>query len=528
MFIGAKLHISNIVFNSEHRKVSRVLGVDNEQECRKLSEERLLAVIMEDKLKEIQAIAESVGISRKGSKVDIENRIKSTINDKDTFNKVFKKMFGSSGGWRSFACVHCIIYAVKFLLRAESLRESLDVMRSFKHRPNILICDMAHMVARHGNKTCINLFAPFRGHVAEATEENIAFAKDGNLHVSFLWLHSSMFTVVNYFGGTHPVTGSNNHFALFDKFHKTNLSDAKEVISRTCCIKEVRGRINRKAVEEIHSMCDLNINFMNRMNPVTHIFMFRSIIDLKNEELNALKLCSLQSNSNMSIALDHLGRAIFRQEDQLGPDTRSWGNQTTEEAPNTIHSMESEHCVKNDDVSEFRDQLNRDMKANPSPNHTTSNAVFECRQQRPVYGFQLTLLEEHEIKSDFSKATEPDYVDQSTGEKGTHSFNKNDVTDPDHTIVTVADGKEITDENTEPLQHFRGRDLGEDNSGETPMKKSKCTSRYARKGKSETNQHEDSEYNVYSCSQGLKRIFYDHFMRKCLLDCEVAPVFKSF
>ena len=427
-FIGAKSRIGNTVFNSEHRKVSRVLGVDNELECRELSEERLCAVIMEGKLREIQAIAESVGISRKGSKLDIVNRIKSTINNKDTFNKVFKKMFGSSGGWLSFACVHGIIYAAKFLLRAESPRDYIDVMRSFKHRPNILICDMAHMVARHENKTCRNLFAPFEGRVAEATEENIAFAKDGNLHVSFPWLHSSMFTVLNSFGGTHPVTGSNNHFALFDKFHESNSSDAKEVLRRIGCVKELRGRINSEAVEQIHGMYDLNINFMNRMNPVTHIFMFRSIIDLKNEELNALKLRSLQSDLNMSIAFDHLGRAIFRQEEQLGADARTGGNQTTEEAPNTIHSMESEHRVRNDDVFEISDQLKGDMKTNPSPNHTSSKAEFECTQQSPVYDFELTELEERETKSDFSNATEPDYFDHSTGEKGTHSFNKNDVT----------------------------------------------------------------------------------------------------
>ncbi|CAG2222369.1 unnamed protein product [Mytilus edulis] len=57
------------------------------------------------------------------------------------------------GGWLIAACPHSVVYAAKSLLRGESPRDFVDLMRSFKHRPNILICDIANRVAASGIKS---------------------------------------------------------------------------------------------------------------------------------------------------------------------------------------------------------------------------------------------------------------------------------------------------------------------------------------------------------------------------------------
>ena len=49
-------------------------------------------------------------------------------------------------------CTHVIIYGVTFLLRSESPRDYIDMLRSMTQIRNVLICDMAHMAAIQGNK----------------------------------------------------------------------------------------------------------------------------------------------------------------------------------------------------------------------------------------------------------------------------------------------------------------------------------------------------------------------------------------
>ena len=45
-----------------------------------------------------------------------------------------------------------------------------------KDQPNVVLIDMAHMVAAHGNLRKPGMFSPFQGQVAAATEANIEAA----------------------------------------------------------------------------------------------------------------------------------------------------------------------------------------------------------------------------------------------------------------------------------------------------------------------------------------------------------------
>ena len=80
------------------------------------------------------------------------------------------------------------IYEVKFLLRSESPRDYIDMLRSMKHRPNVLLCDMTHMVAVEGNRFHEDFFCPFEGCVVESTVGNMETAKPGDRSVSFSFL----------------------------------------------------------------------------------------------------------------------------------------------------------------------------------------------------------------------------------------------------------------------------------------------------------------------------------------------------
>ena len=172
------------MYNSESRKIHWETG-EIEIDCRELSEERLIETMFESKLNDLRKLARKVGVSCKGRKLDIINRINDGLGSRnEKFNKVFQKFVGCSGGWLTVACPHGIIYAVKFLLRGESPRDYLDVLRSLKHKPNVFINDMAHIVAKHGNIHHGNFFKPHDGRVARPTPENIARGMVGlYLHV---------------------------------------------------------------------------------------------------------------------------------------------------------------------------------------------------------------------------------------------------------------------------------------------------------------------------------------------------------
>ena len=190
-YIGPRTRAGEYVVNSEYNKINKD-SCEAEPDCREITQERLLEHILESKTPEIQKLARKVNVSARGSKLDIINRIKDALGRKnDKVNKIFKKIFGCSGGWLTVACRHGIIYAVKFLLRAESLRDYIDILRSMKFKPNILICDTAHIVADHGNRTEPEFFKPFNGRVAESTPENIRSALTGTFEVLLPWLNNN-------------------------------------------------------------------------------------------------------------------------------------------------------------------------------------------------------------------------------------------------------------------------------------------------------------------------------------------------
>ena len=84
-----------------------------------------------------------------------------------------------SGGWLTFSCPHGVVYYLKFLLRSDSSCDYIDCLLSMKHIPNVVLIDMAHIIAKHvlmlrredvqnyANNEEGVLFEPYFGRVAE-------------------------------------------------------------------------------------------------------------------------------------------------------------------------------------------------------------------------------------------------------------------------------------------------------------------------------------------------------------------------
>jgi hypothetical protein len=90
-----------------------------------------------------------------------------------------------------------------------------------KHKPNITIIDITNLVAAYGNNRKKEMFSPHNGMVVDPTPENIKRAKAGELQISLDWLNNFQSTRTQECDA-HPITGSNDHFSLFDRFHKSN------------------------------------------------------------------------------------------------------------------------------------------------------------------------------------------------------------------------------------------------------------------------------------------------------------------
>ena len=187
-------------------------------------------MLSQSKASDVAKLAKTLGLKNCGSKLVAIMKIKSLISNNDEkFKKIFSKFRGCSGGWLSATCPHGVVYVLKFVLRAESPKDYVDVLLSMKFQPNICIIDMAHMVVAHGNKKKKNMFLPNDGMVSEISEENIEKVWLGTLSVSLPWLEKENASTTSVIDDVHPVTGSSTHLCLFGRFHERNTVKRKEI-----------------------------------------------------------------------------------------------------------------------------------------------------------------------------------------------------------------------------------------------------------------------------------------------------------
>jgi hypothetical protein len=129
-FISRNSRSGPVIVNTEHKESEQT-----EWGIRKgLSRNhrgRLVELLQHSPRHEIESFAKTLGAKTTGAKIDIISRIKLAISkDNHKFRKAFSKLWGSSGGWVSGTCTHGVIYCLKFVLRAESPRDYIDLILS--------------------------------------------------------------------------------------------------------------------------------------------------------------------------------------------------------------------------------------------------------------------------------------------------------------------------------------------------------------------------------------------------------------
>ncbi|KAK1885425.1 Lysine--tRNA ligase [Dissostichus eleginoides] len=115
------------------------------------------------------------------------------------------------------------------------------------------------------------------------TPDNIKQAKDGKLKVSLPWLNCKKLVPDPE---CHPITGSAEHYALYDRFHEDNTKDARDALRRLGLVPQLAGQINSQVAEQLFARMKKNNYFLNMALPTTHLFLMRNIIHHYNVHKN--------------------------------------------------------------------------------------------------------------------------------------------------------------------------------------------------------------------------------------------------
>ncbi|KAL1250956.1 hypothetical protein QQF64_018752 [Cirrhinus molitorella] len=307
-WIGRNTRKSNQCLNTEFQKIHQ----PKEAELCEItvSEDRLKNELYKKKVSVIRKLCKECGVDSIGSKSDLLERLSSEMKSRQTYDKVFEKIWGASGGWAVVMCPCGIVYSIKCCLRAESPRDFSDILLSWKHIPNIVIYDFARGLATHTNLRYPEAltFTPHEGRLADPTDDNIKMAKEGKLKISLPWLNVKK-QVPDSHG--HPITGSAEHYALNDKFHEENSKDKRDVLRKIGLVAQLAGKVNSQVAEQFFSKLKKNNYFLNMTLPSTHVFLMRSIIHHHNSQKNLRRLEAFRRVFGTEVVLNINQQAVL-------------------------------------------------------------------------------------------------------------------------------------------------------------------------------------------------------------------------
>ena len=183
------------------------------------------------------------------------------------------------GGWASASCAHMMVYCIKFVLRGESPKDYVHLMRSLAFPPSVSISDMPQCLAAHANRTVPNFFRPHIGRLFTPSEANIKAAKEGRLVRHLHWikgmnvLKASQFAAETKGDEIHPLTGVSDRYSLSDPFHEMNSSCPSDLLRRVSLVPEINAVVNTEVEEQLHSVINRSNYSFNVMLPGNHLFM---------------------------------------------------------------------------------------------------------------------------------------------------------------------------------------------------------------------------------------------------------------
>ncbi|XP_058639161.1 uncharacterized protein LOC131544754 isoform X2 [Onychostoma macrolepis] len=310
-WIGPNTRKEDTVLNTEYAKMHAPRPATEDAEL-EVTEERLEEVLTNLKVDVVRSLCKQCGLDPSGSKMDLVLRLRQEMRNRSSYDKVFQKVWGASGGWAVITCPCGVVYSLKFLIRAESPRDYADCLLSFKHFPNINIYDFARGLATHTNLREPERvpFRPYEGRLKEPTPENIKLAVEGKLKVNHLWLKEKK---DNVDPDCHPVTGSAEHYALYDLFHEKNTKDARDALRKIQIVPELAGWVNSQCAEQLFSDMRKNNYFLNTLTPSGHIFLMRNILQHYNTKRNKKMEDGIRKivPQNAQLHLDENGQIIM-------------------------------------------------------------------------------------------------------------------------------------------------------------------------------------------------------------------------
>ncbi|XDV21834.1 hypothetical protein PO909_026854 [Leuciscus waleckii] len=274
-WIGPNTRNSDIVLNTEHTKLQKTKSCDVPD--LDVTEERLGDELFNLKVGAVRKLCKECGLDTKGSRMDLVLRLRTEMQNRSAYDKIFQQIWGASGGWAVITCPCGVVYSIKFNIRAESPRDFADLLLSWKHFPNVVIYDFARGLAAHVNlREADSLpFSPHEGRLAEPTTANIQLAKEGKLKVNLPWLKNKKEEEDT---NCHPLTGSSEHYALYDRFHEFNTKDPRDALRRVQVVPELCGWVNTQIAEQLFAAMRKNNSFLNMLTPSGHTFLMRNII----------------------------------------------------------------------------------------------------------------------------------------------------------------------------------------------------------------------------------------------------------
>ena len=154
------------------------------------------------------------------------------------------------------------------------------------------------------------MFFPYEGHVA-SSDESIRLSKENLLEVNFPWMSSTNEPLTKIKGNVHPITGSETHLGIFDRFYEKSSSSDIEYLHRINNMSQLNTVVNSQIQEQLHLRFDKNKSFLNMKKPANHICLFSSIINYYNIKKNSLFLKKLQQQIPLRITFDIYGRVIY-------------------------------------------------------------------------------------------------------------------------------------------------------------------------------------------------------------------------
>jgi hypothetical protein len=134
-------------------------------------------------------------------------------------------------------------------------------------------------LASHRNSTEAIFFSPNEGRLAEASPDNIRLlANSGNMFEIESLQDSGNVQADTSDENIHPLTGSAEHYALYDWFHEGNCKKPEEVLRRVSLLSNFAGFIESQIVEQLFSSLKNMLKFLNKTTPINHMFHSRLLL----------------------------------------------------------------------------------------------------------------------------------------------------------------------------------------------------------------------------------------------------------